>query len=65
MEMRLKHVKGAEDRIAVSKVVIHNPKEQKGHFSNLFKNHNPIYIEIGTFYCRKCEKKSQYQFYWN
>ena len=48
MEMRLKHVKGAEDRIAVSKVVIHNPKEQKGHFSNLFKNHNPIYIEIGT-----------------
>lgn len=48
MRMRLKHVNGAEDKIATSQTVIHDPKKYKGHFKELFGNSNPIYIEIGT-----------------
>ena len=45
--MRLKNVKGAKEIIEKSSYVLKNPNEYKGHFSDLFGNDNPIYIEIG------------------
>lgn len=45
--MRLKHVKGATETINKSKYIIHNPIEYKSKYNTLFKNNNPIYIEIG------------------
>ncbi|WP_455718929.1 tRNA (guanosine(46)-N7)-methyltransferase TrmB [Anaerosporobacter sp.] len=45
--MRLRNVKGARENIASSQYVIHNPKEYKGKWRELFKNDNPIHIEIG------------------
>jgi len=45
--MRLKHVKGAEEIIKNGIYYIENPKEYKNNWNNLFKNNNPIYIEIG------------------
>ena len=46
--MRLKHVKGAHERIEASSYIIHNPEIEKGNYQNLFANSNPIYVEIGT-----------------
>lgn len=46
--MRLKHVKGAHERIEASNYIIHNPEKERGNYQNLFPNANPIYIEIGT-----------------
>jgi len=46
--MRLKHVKGAREKIAASKYIIHEPETYKGKYQQLFNNDNPIYIEIGT-----------------
>ena len=46
--MRLKHVKGAHERIEASNYIIHNPEKERGNYQNLFHNTNPIYIEIGT-----------------
>ena len=46
--MRLKHVKGAHERIEASNYIIHNPEKERGNYQNLFHNANPIYIEIGT-----------------
>lgn len=45
--MRLKHIKGAEEAIAASSLVIHDAKERKGKWQELFGNDHPIYIEIG------------------
>ena len=45
--MRLRNVKGAREKISASISVIDNPKEYKGNWRELFKNDNPIYIEIG------------------
>lgn len=45
--MRLKHIKGSEEIVSSSKVVIHNPEEYKGKWKTLFKNNNKIYLEIG------------------
>ena len=45
--MRLRNVKGAREKISASISVIDNPKEYKGKWRELFKNDNPIYIEIG------------------
>ena len=45
--MRLKHVKGAHEKIEKSEMVIKNPESYKGSFCDLFVNHHPIYIEIG------------------
>ena len=45
--MRLKHVKGASEKIENSSYVVHNYEENKGNWKNLFGNNNPIYIEIG------------------
>lgn len=45
--MRLKNVPGSREAIAESDFVIHDLKENKGHFKELFGNNNPIHIEIG------------------
>jgi tRNA (guanine-N7-)-methyltransferase len=45
--MRLRNVKGARENIAASEYVIHHPEEYKGKWRELFKNDNPIHIEIG------------------
>lgn len=45
--MRLKHVRGAGDKIESSSYLIKNPIEHKGKYKELFNNNNPIYIEIG------------------
>ena len=45
--MRLRNVKGAREKISASISVIDDPKEYKGKWRELFKNDNPIYIEIG------------------
>jgi tRNA (guanine-N7-)-methyltransferase len=45
--MRLKHIKDAEIKIYDSEYVIKNPFEYKGNWKNVFKNDNPIRLEIG------------------
>ncbi len=45
--MRLKNVKGAKERIEKSPYIIENPENYKGKFNTLFKNENPINLEIG------------------
>ena len=45
--MRLKNVKGAKEIIAKGTHYIDNPYELIGNWQNVFKNNNPIYIEIG------------------
>ena len=45
--MRLKHIKGAEERIKSGLYYINNPEQYKGSWNKLFKNKNPIQIEIG------------------
>lgn len=45
--MRLKNIKGAAEKIQKGKYFIDNPKDYIGKWDTLFKNNNPIYIEIG------------------
>ena len=45
--MRLKHVKGAEDRIAESPYVLDDEEARAGTWHEIFGNNNPIYLEIG------------------
>lgn len=45
--MRLKHVKGAKEKIEASSYLILNPNEYKGQYKKLFNNNNPLHIEIG------------------
>jgi tRNA (guanine-N7-)-methyltransferase len=45
--MRLRNIAGAEEAIANSCYVIHEPKSYQGNFHELFGNKNPIHIEIG------------------
>ncbi len=45
--MRLKNIKGASEKILLGKYFINNPSDYKGKWHKLFKNNNPIYIEIG------------------
>lgn len=45
--MRLKNVKDADKIISASKYIIKNPSDNKGKWINIFKNNNPIDIEIG------------------
>lgn len=45
--MRLRHIRGAEERIAESPYVVQNPQEEKGCWSERFGNSNPIEIEVG------------------
>ena len=46
--MRLRNVKGANEIINKSELVIDNYKEYKSKFKTIFKNKNPIHLEIGT-----------------
>ena len=46
--MRLRKVKGALETIEkFPNIVILNPSDYKGKWNSLFKNDNPIYLEIG------------------
>lgn len=45
--MRLKHVKGAKEKVENSNYVIHNKAHYKGNMNNLFLNDHPLYVEIG------------------
>lgn len=45
--MRLKKVKDAKIKVESSKYYVNMPEEQKGKWKELFKNNNPIHIEIG------------------
>lgn len=45
--MRLRKVKDAQIKIEKSNYIIRSPIDYNGKFKSLFKNDNPIYIEIG------------------
>ena len=45
--MRLRNVKNAREIVDNSSFVVHNPKEYKGKYSEVFGNNNPIDLEIG------------------
>ena len=45
--MRLRNIAGSREKIAESSFVVHKPWEQRGKWRELFKNDNPIVIEIG------------------
>lgn len=45
--MRLKNVKGANEIIINGEYYVDNPYQYKGNWNSVFKNNNPIYIEIG------------------
>ena len=45
--MRLRNITGSREMIAENDFVVHKPEETKGKWCDLFKNENPIRIEIG------------------
>ena len=45
--MRLRNVKNKAEILSNSKYFIDNPFEHKGKWKDIFKNNNPIFIEIG------------------
>ena len=45
--MRLRNVKGAKEIIESSNYVVWEYKKYIGNYNKLFKNNNPIYVEIG------------------
>lgn len=45
--MRLRNIKGARDIIAESPLVVHEPKQFKGKWNEVFNNVHPLKIEIG------------------
>lgn len=45
--MRLRNISGSRETIGESLFVVHDPKEQKGRWKELFLNDHPIQIEIG------------------
>ncbi len=45
--MRLRNVKGAKEKIENSKYIVLDYSKYYGKFKELFKNNNPIHIEIG------------------
>ena len=47
IEMRLRNVKNKEEILANSNYLVKNPKDYRGKWNKLFKNTNPIFIEIG------------------
>lgn len=46
-DMRLRNISGSREMIAESRFVIHEPKEYKGKWRELFGNSHPLRIEIG------------------
>lgn len=47
IEVRLKHVKGAEQQVQNSPYVIQHPEQYQGHYNVLFPKKGPLHIEIG------------------
>ncbi len=45
--MRLRNITGSKEMIAENEYVIHEPKEQKGKWKEIFGNDAPIRLEIG------------------
>ena len=45
--MRLRNVKGAKEIIESSNYVVLDYKKYRSNYNKLFKNNNPIYVEIG------------------
>ncbi len=45
--MRIRNVKNKEEILNNSKFLIKEPQVNKGNWNKIFKNNNPIYIEIG------------------
>lgn len=45
--MRLRNISGSRDVIAQSPLVIHEPKQHKGSWKEIFGNDHPIRIEVG------------------
>ncbi len=45
--MRLRNIKGADKIIKASKYIVLEPEKNKGKWNNVFRNNNPIHIEIG------------------
>lgn len=45
--MRLKHIKGSEEIVSKSEIVIHDPYKYKGKWNSIFGNKNKIHLEIG------------------
>ena len=45
--MRLRNIKGADEKIESSAYVVQNPKDCKDNWSDIFGNNNPLHIEIG------------------
>lgn len=45
--MRLRNITGAEDVIAASPLVIHEPEKMKDKWKEIFGNEHPIRIEVG------------------
>lgn len=45
--MRLRNVKNAKEIVNDSNYVINDPEDFKGSFHKVFKNNNPIHLEIG------------------
>ncbi len=45
--MRLRKVKGAEEKVAASPFVAHDVKENRGRWNEVFGNDRPIRLEIG------------------
>lgn len=50
--MRVRNVKNKDEILLNSKNVIDNPKDYCGKWKELFKNDNPIYLEIGPGKCK-------------
>lgn len=47
INMRLKNIKGAKEKISKSPYIIQTPETYKGKYKTLFKNKKPIHLEIG------------------
>lgn len=45
--MRLRHIQGAEEKIASSPYVVQDPEGERGHWNQRFNNPHPIEIEVG------------------
>ena len=46
--MRLRNIKGADEYVNSSAYVLKDYENLKGNFKSVFKNNNPIHLEIGT-----------------
>ena len=46
--MEYNKIKNAEEKINSSKYLIKNPENYNNKWHDLFQNHNPIYLELGT-----------------